>query len=60
MVSGETADGASLAVCLHQVFVKILKGGVRVLIIDCSAVSTLFASAVSGAGWYVALRADQG
>lgn len=42
MVSGETADGASLAVCLHQVFVKILKGGVRVLIIDCSAVSTLF------------------
>lgn len=27
MVSGETADGASLAVCLHQVFIKILKGG---------------------------------
>lgn len=27
MVSVKTADGASLAVCLHQVFVKILKGG---------------------------------
>lgn len=27
MVSVTMADGASLAVCLHQVYVKILKGG---------------------------------